>query len=550
VRRLSHIPFISLYKRKCDFCGSDFVSNYSPDKPYVVYCNPCWRSDKWDPMEYGIDYDFSRPFFQQYKELLLRMPLPGIHTDYPTFSVNAAYNNLAGHMKNCYMLVQAGNVENCGYGYLVVDSKDCFNSFLIDECEFSSELLHCWKVYGGIELGFTTQTSNSAFLWQCDNCQDCFASANLKHKQYHIFNKPYSKEEYLEKIKEYDLGSCENYLRIKRDMREYRLKYPIKTFWNEFSTDTNGLFVFSSKRCKDCFETNGAEDSRWLTFIEDAPVRDSYDYSGWGEGAELMYECAMVGRGTCNIKFSASSGYQAKNMQYSIMCDSNISDLFGCFGLRNKKYCILNKQYTQEEYEVFLPKIINQMNEMPYTDVKNRKYCYGEFFPVELSTIAYNESYAYQYFPLNREEALDKGFAWKDAEDNRHKITTSAADLPNHIRDAGDSILQEIIGCVDCGKGYRLIPQELELSRRINIPIPRQCFFCRLREKMQDQPNPFRMHRRKCQCAGKSSLNGVYENQFEHSHGSSLCQNGFETSYSLDRPEIVYCKECYQAEIV
>ncbi|MDP2669631.1 MAG: hypothetical protein Q8O99_01100 [bacterium] len=39
--------------------------------------------------------------------------------------------------------------------------------------------------------------------------------------------------------------------------------------------------------------------------------------------------------------------------------------MFGCSNLRNKQYCIFNKQYTQEEYEQLVPKIITHMQETP-----------------------------------------------------------------------------------------------------------------------------------------------------------------------------------------
>ena len=57
------------------------------------------------------------------------------------------------------------------------------------------------------------------------------------------------------------------------------------------------------------------------------------------------------------------------------------SDCFGCVSIRNKKYCILNKQYTKEEYEELLPKIIAHMSEMPFISKQTgTKFAYGDFF--------------------------------------------------------------------------------------------------------------------------------------------------------------------------
>ena len=132
----------------------------------------------------------------------------------------------------------------------------------------------------------------------------------------------------------------------------------------------------------------------------------------------------------------------------------NSSHLFGCVGLRNKEYCILNKQYTKEEYEELVPKIIKQMNEMPYiSKIPNAKiqmsnqiqnpnvkinnkpreivYRYGEFFPPELSPFCYNETIAQEYFPLTKREALERGYRWKDPEQRNLTIDIRTEDIPD-----------------------------------------------------------------------------------------------------------------------
>jgi len=67
---------------------------------------------------------------------------------------------------------------------------------------------------------------------------------------------------------------------------------------------------------------------------------------------------------------------------------------------------------------------------------------------------------------------------------------------------------------------------ELEFYRRINIPIPEQCSFCRDRER-HSRMNPMEIYTRIC----------------------AKCRKEIETSYAPDRPEIVYCEQCYQQEV-
>lgn len=52
--------------------------------------------------------------------------------------------------------------------------------------------------------------------------------------------------------------------------------------------------------------------------------------------------------------------WHCNDVHYSSIC-FNSDNLFGCTGMKQNKYCILNKQYTREEYEILVPKIIEKM---------------------------------------------------------------------------------------------------------------------------------------------------------------------------------------------
>jgi len=200
---------------------------------------------------------------------------------------------------------------------------------------------------------------------------------------------------------------------------------------------------------------------------------------------------------------------------------------------------------------------IEHMNTMPYIDKKDRTYKYGEFFPPGLSPFAYNETIAQEYFSLTREQAIEQGYRWKDPEEkDRPKPTIKAEDLPDHIKDVSDSVTREVIECANahkdtmsqCTKVFKIIPQESEFYRKMNIPLPRLCPNCRHFQRIK-QRNPLKLWKRQCQCAGETSDNGLYKNTTEHPHGKSHCQNEFYTAYSSDRPEIIYCEECYKKEV-
>ena len=52
-----------LFRRKDDRSGKEIFSSFPASAPLKVYEREFWWSDGWEPMDYGRDYDFSRPFF-------------------------------------------------------------------------------------------------------------------------------------------------------------------------------------------------------------------------------------------------------------------------------------------------------------------------------------------------------------------------------------------------------------------------------------------------------------------------------------------------------
>jgi hypothetical protein len=280
------------------------------------------------------------------------------------------------------------------------------------------------------------------------------------------------------------------------------------------------------------------------------------DIYGFGAGGgELGYETTNPGFSAYHVKFIAQGNAQ-REVEYSLLNYSS-SNLFGCIGLRNKQYCVLNKQYTKESFDKLRTKIIEHMDKMPYIDKKGRVYKYGEFFPPELSPFAYNETIAQEYFPLSKAEAESKGYSWKDPEERNYKIQIPNDKLPDNIKDVKDDIVGKVIECAhqgrcneQCTTAFKIIEPELQFYKRMNLPLPRLCPNCRHYQRLK-QRNPLKLWHRKCQCGGEKSENGVYKNTTNHPHhGPNHCPNEFETSYVPDRPEIVYCEQCYNNEVV
>src|SRR3989338_11187730 len=145
IRRLTFRNERALYKRKCDLCGKDEILMFSPESPYKTYCFSCWWSDSWDATTYSRDYDFSKSFFEQFRELLLSVPRPGNIKQGE--NVNSQYTNRVSDMKNCYLCFGCNVLEDSSYNSWVNGSKDCVDCLNIQKSERCYNCVDCTGCY-------------------------------------------------------------------------------------------------------------------------------------------------------------------------------------------------------------------------------------------------------------------------------------------------------------------------------------------------------------------------------------------------------------------
>lgn len=563
MRRMTVRNERSLYKRKCDAPGhtEELVSVFSPEKKLTVYDDRYWWSDAWNPVDYGREYDFSKPFFLQFRELLERVPLISLSI---TNMADCSYCNVSEGDKDCYLISATWHNEHVLYSNRVASNKDCMDLYASNSNELCYELVHCEKCYKTKWSRDCVECADSALLYNCVGCNNCFGCTNLRNKSYYFFNEPCTKEDYAKKVAQFDMGSRAG-VRTAQKRYEEVLARSIRRFAMIFkSTDVTGDNAVNAKNCRMCFDMTGspsAEDSKFLAW-GGIGIKDSYDGGpGIGDTAEQLYDATDTGIESSRTFFT-NVVYGSFDVEYSINCHGS-HHLFGCYGIRNKQYCILNREYSKEEYEALMPRIREHMNLMPFiggkrqeSDDKAITYKYGEFFPPELALFAYNETIAQEYYPLTKEQALERGFPWRDPDPRHYSVTLSPANVSDGIRNVTDDILKQTVGCAhggtcthQCTEAFRVIKDELAFYRSQNIPLPQLCYNCRHYARLA-QRNPLKLWHRKCQCAGAKSEKDVYANTAPHFHGSNHCPNEFETTYAPERPEVVYCENCYQAEVV
>ena len=523
-----------LYHRNNDAPDSDnnkIISIYSQDKKIKVYERDAWWGDSWDARDYGMNVDFSKPFFEQLKELIEKVPWPSLMN---WNAVNSDYCNCTSNNKNCYLVFGGDFNEDCSYSTFNFHSRDSQDLYFVLKCDICYECIDCQNCY---KLIFSQNCSNcldSYFLYDCINCESCIGCTGLRNKQYNILNKQYSREEYLKLISEMKLNTRNGLKNFAKKFEQVKLSFPNKYAHIIKSVNCTGDNITGGRNCFYCFDIESdCEDLRYA-YLVGSGMKDGYSFSHAGHGSELIYESFGVFSGARNVLFSIYSP-SSQDIVYAYNCPSS-SNLFGCVGMKKGSYSILNKQYSKEEYLVLVEKIKKHMDDMPYVDKKGRVFKFGDFWPYDLSYFSYNESIAQEIFPLTKTEANEKGFNWREQEARNYTPTIEAVDIPNSSEDILENITKEVFECYhsgkncdhDCTTAFKMIPNEINLYKRLNLPLPTKCPNCRHYERLIKR-NPLKLWHRKCMKKG--------------------CKNEFETSYAPERPEIVYCEKCYQQEV-
>lgn len=511
-RRLMFRNERQFYRRPCDRTGKEVISIYAPDSPCTVYDQTVWWSDDWDQLATGRTFDFGRPFFEQFHALSLAAPRPCIMN---MGSENSAYTHHAPYNKNCYMCINSGYNEDCLYiTNFSIHCRDCVDCLGVQHCELCAECVDCKKCTSCTHLQECDNCSDCRFCYDCQSCSNCFGCWNLRHKEFCFENEQLTEAAYRRKLESIGTAQSTGAAEFDRAFREILQQRAVHRdllrIQSERSTGDrivqcknvrDSYYMFASEDCAHCYDCGDTKSS--MDALE--------PYHG-----ELQYET-----NGCNLGYhlyACSKSYECHNVYLSEYCFS-CSDCFGCFGLRKQRYCILNKQYTEDAYNELVLRVIAHMRSHGE---------WGEFFPGGNSPFAYNETVAQEYYPLTTAEARERGWKWREGTDVLPKTSRviPAEQLPDRIDDVPDDILNWAIECETTTRPFRIIKQELDFYRKMKLPVPHLHPDERHRLRMALR-NPRHLWSRTCHKCGKE----------------------IETTYSPDRPEKVYCEDCYLKEV-
>lgn len=509
-RRFAYRNERSLHHRTCDLTGKSIITFYRPDASFKVYDKDVWWSDAWDALKYGASLDFSRTFFAQFAELQRSVPRLGMVV---TQDEGSAYCSYCTSVKNSYMCTSCVVNEDCYYCYQANESQDCADSTNVTQCERCLECIECFGLHSCAFCQDCENGNDLLFCQDCRGCSDCIGCKNLVGKRHWILNRQATPEE---------CAALRSSFASHTALRSFEQKFletaralPSRASHLTNCENSTGDHLRNCRNAKNCFNCVNLEDCQNLCPIPGLGTKDCRD-AHYSPGAELVYD-SMSGMRCTHTRFVLHC-WDDEDILYCDECFSS-KHLFGCVGLRHKEYCILNKQYAREEYEKIVPKIIEHMQSSGE---------YGEYFPITLSPFAYNDSIASDEFPLKRDKALQRGWRWEDHEEDPPSVAkvVPAQNIPDNITDMTEDLADSAILCAETQRPFRVIRKELAFYRSMELPVPRLHPDERYRKRLT-RKNPRKLWDRQC----------------------AKCHKPIATSYAPNRPEIVYCEECYLREV-
>lgn len=507
-RRLCFRNDYSLYRRSSSHSGKPILSLYPQEAPFPVYDHHEFWSAAWDPLTFGRDYDFSKSFFDQFYELQQVVPRIGLFID--NLCENCDYCNQLTMSRDCYLVNSCTTGNKCLYGYQIHYSTDCMDCLFCVKSELCYECIDLTECYNCRFSQSISNCTDCTFCYDLQSCSNCIFCCGLRSKSYCIENRQVTKQEYQEFLKALNTGSRIQLAEYWKRYSSILKDYPRRAAALKLTENVTGHNVQQAKNCTFAFDSGNLEDVHFADFIQN--TRDSMDINYCCDNTELHYECCNSGVEAYNILFGLDTWPNVHNLLYCDSCSNGIHDCFGCIGVRGKSFCILNKQYQEDEYYSLVQRIISAMQSTGE---------WGEFFPPQMSPLGYNESTACDFYPLDQETAISRGYNWKveaAAEEDFSAVT-----VLDNIEDIPDSFVNKTLVCAESGKPFRIVTAELEKLRFFKAPVPTTRFLSRHRSRVNRRP-PHWLWKRRC----------------------SVCEKEVDSPYEPGQELIVYCQQCHE----
>jgi len=494
-------------------------------KPVITYVHPATGirvlpDEEWfgrDFIDVALDYDSSRPLFDQLWGLRLKVP-KGASGNYEkcensisVFSYGDVNSYFVGacKSKNSLCSIVALDTEN---------SAEVYNSFGVTN---SYRVVRCDRVFNCRYIQESKDCVNVFFAFDCRNCENCFGATNQRNKSYIWFNEQLTKEVWEERFKNIDLGDR---LAVEREMEQFgslldRAIWPEN--FNDKCMDSIGEYLTDSTNNQYVYTSNGgARNNAWCIWAI-GNSEQNFVCADPADAQENYYTAGCANSFRCKYSYVTS---RCQNCEYCLdIYDSE--NCFACIGLRHKQFCILNKQYSEEDYWKLVDEIKTKMLETGvYEDSLPAKFS-GAYFPESGATTYYlaprelgNQMEAHMFDP-NSEDAIGEELM-------KARDVTPISEIPSRAEDV-DQLEGKVFKDPTLNRRFGFIKPELDFYKHMHVAPPMEHQIERVRRVIL------------------MANSGVMEKGICH-HCSKEIMFAKNAMYPTRK---IYCKDCYHEHL-
>jgi len=439
-------------------------------KPMVTTCHPStgvrvlpdeeWFDKDFQSINQEVDLDIS--FFDQLYDLRLKIPVSGTKNfEKPENSICiASYGD-----QNSFFVV-ASKSKDTFYSIVALETEsaaEVYNSKAVTNSNF---VIHGERIFSCQYALESRDCLNCDFVFDCRSCEYCFGASNKRNKKYLWFNEQLTQEEWEKRRAEVDLGSR----KVAFEWRDKFYDLVNAAVWpenfNEKCENSTGEYLTNTTDCKMVYYANGGAKNELHTT--------------WSMGnAEGNAFCANPsGSQDSYLTAATNSSNQCKHAVWCMRCQNleycsdcyDCENCFGCVGLRHKKFCILNKQYSEDEYWSKLDEIkCNMLESDEYGEPMQTRTAVGYF--METGSVRYfkadaefGQATGAHMFEPNTPEAIgDELMKAMEVVDSK-TAPDSCDDLDDWV---GKAMLDS-----GYNRRYAYLKQEVDLYQRLRIAPP------------------------------------------------------------------------------
>ncbi|MFH1405547.1 MAG: hypothetical protein ABIH21_05695 [Patescibacteria group bacterium] len=484
-------------------------------KPILTYVHPATGvpvlpDKEWfekDFRDKALDYDPATPVLDQL--LKLRKTVP----------VNAFFNGK--EPQNSISLISNGDVNS--YFVIASKSKNSFFSSDLDNGESCSEIyassnitnsfnvVHAQRIFNSRFVRESFDCSSCYFIFDCRNCEYCFGATNKRNRKYIWMNEQLSEDEWKERFATIKFG-CRS---ITQKMEEDFMRLmEMQAYWpenfNVKAENSTGEYLANCTDCKDCFMViQGPRDNEHCYYIYGNSERNYYVIGSFYTSDNYF---SSTVQDTSHSKYSINL-VKCQGLEYCLNCQ-NCEYCFACIGLNRQRYCILNKQYEEDEYW-------GKVDEIKCTMLDHGEY--SNMPGPQFASSHYMETSASESLMVTEEDQKRLGFPMFDKEssgaigdlENATDMVDSTT-VPDCISDldieqwAGKAMLDK-----STGRRFAFLKPELEYYKKMDIAPPTKHFFYRV-DELYWAANQFLLEETKCETCKKKirvAKNRTYKNR-------------------------------------